>query len=314
MTSCKACLSAGPHATLVVREMMFGTREEFQYIQCNNCGTLQRNANIPDEGKYYPPIYWSYGGGMTTVTFRSKIGALRERQHLLDDTIFGRILNRCRPRKMDAQLNILRHLKLKQASRILDVGCGSGVLLKRLARAGLKNLTGADPFFAGADGAGSGITIFKSDLGGLEGQFDVIMFHHAFEHLADPEEALLEARRHLAPHGKCLIRIPTCSSAAWREYGTDWVQLDAPRHIVIFSREGFAKLAERTGFRITDTIDDSGSFQFWGSEMYRRDIPLRSEKPENLFSSFELSEFQARADEINSRGEGDQTAFFVAPT
>jgi SAM-dependent methyltransferase len=307
---CKACHDAGPHKNHTLREMMFGTREEFAYIECRNCGTIQRASDVLDEGKFYPEGYYSFAG-KTKKTLRSKIGEHRDRDQLLDDTILGRFLNRFRPRKIDPQIEILRRLKLNKTASILDVGCGSGALLHRLAGAGLENLTGADPFIA-ADISIGGVNILKSDIQSLAGKFDVIMFHHSFEHMPDPEKTLMQVRQHLAPDGKCLIRIPTCSSAAWLEYGKNWVQLDAPRHVVVFSRGGFATLANRSGFSVIDMLDDSNSFQFWGSEMYRKNIPLRSKQPEEIFSPAELSEFERRSDDLNSRNEGDQTAFIIS--
>jgi hypothetical protein len=36
---CRICASNGPHPHFVVREMMFGTRESFDYFECLNCKT-----------------------------------------------------------------------------------------------------------------------------------------------------------------------------------------------------------------------------------------------------------------------------------
>lgn len=55
------------------------------------------------------------------------------------------------------------------------------------------------------------------------------MFHHSFEHIADPFETLCSVRR-LLSSGTCLIRIPIVDSWAWENYGVNWIQIDAPRH------------------------------------------------------------------------------------
>ena len=44
----------------LVKEMMYGYRDEFKYYHCSKCGCLQIN-NIPkDLEKYYPKDYYSY--------------------------------------------------------------------------------------------------------------------------------------------------------------------------------------------------------------------------------------------------------------
>jgi hypothetical protein len=74
--------------------------------------------------------------------------------------------------------------------------------------------------------------------------------------------------------GHCLLRVPTVSSWAWRHYGVDWVQLDAPRHLYLFARESITHLAAATGFELVDgamTRTPSSP----GAAAYRRGIPLR---------------------------------------
>jgi SAM-dependent methyltransferase len=193
----------------------------------------------------------------------------------------------------------------------LDVGCGSGTLLQRLARAGFQNLTGVDPFVK-TSSISNGVKILKYEINDLDGEFDLIMFHHSFEHVTDPSQALAATRRLLSKSGRCLIRVPTCSSFAWKHYGKNWVQLDAPRHIVIFSREGFAKLALLAGFDLNETIDDSSEFQFIGSEMYCRDIALMSQPFERMFSPKQIDEYRQKAAQLNSQCLGDQAAFIIS--
>lgn len=39
---------------------MFGFRDEFDYLECDECGCLQLITIPPDLIKYYPPNYYSY--------------------------------------------------------------------------------------------------------------------------------------------------------------------------------------------------------------------------------------------------------------
>ena len=154
------------------------------------------------------------------------------------------------------------------------MGCGSGVLLDRLARAGFTELCGADPFLEADGTTPLGVPLMKRYLGEVPGEFDLIMFNHSLEHMPDPVETLKVARDKLADGGACLVRLPTTSSEAWPTYGADWIAIDAPRHIVVPSRPGMAAAAKTAGLSVEETYDDSSFIQFLASEAYRRDIPL----------------------------------------
>ena len=51
------------------------------------------------------------------------------------------------------------------------------------------------------------------------------------------------------------------------------MQLDAPRHLVLYSLAGLRRLAEAEGFGVELVAFDSTGFQFWGSELVRDGIP-----------------------------------------
>ena len=114
-----------------------------------------------------------------------------------------------------------------------------------------------------------------------------------------------------------MIRIPLVSSEAWEKYGTDWVQLDAPRHFFLHSIESIKILAGETGFSIKEVAYDSDEGQFWGSEQYLKDIPLVAENSyarnpaKSIFSQEEIKNFKAMARELNSSSRGDQAAVYL---
>ena len=62
---------------------------------------------------------------------------------------------------------------------------------------------------------------------------------------------------------------------------------------------------------VVEVIDDSGAFQFLGSERYRRDIPLHSGPDRELFSAEEITRFAERAAELNAHHRGDQAMFVM---
>src|SRR5690606_17617266 len=101
------------------------------------------------------------------------------------------------------------------------------------------------------------VVIWNCSLSEVKEQFDLIMFHHSLEHMAEPRQVFTEVARLLRPGGTVLIRVPVAGAYAWRQYGANWVQLDAPRHLFIPSAGGMKLLGEAVGFQVTKTIYDS---------------------------------------------------------
>jgi SAM-dependent methyltransferase len=306
---CRICRATGPHAVHHARELMHGTRDRFDYFECAECGTVQIGT-VPaasELARYYPQDYYSFEQRRKNWLVRWLV-AQRDRHVLNLPNLAGALIGRFR---VDPILRVLARANLKLSDRILDVGCGSGRLLDRLARAGFPKLIGVDPFIAGDMRTPAGVPIRKALLSEVSGTFDVIMFNHSLEHVTDPVGVLRDAGSHLALDGKILVRVPTPSSDAWQIYGIDWVQLDAPRHIVLPSRKGAGIMAEHAGLSVRDVIDDSGTFQFTGSEQYRRDLPLRGAEPDALFSRADLARFAARAAALNACHRGDQAMFVL---
>ena len=112
-----------------------------------------------------------------------------------------------------------------------------------------------------------------------------------------------------------MLRIPVASSAAFATYGADWVQLDAPRHLYLYTAKSLEYLARAAGFALFKVVDDSSAFQFWASEQYRQDIALRDPRSygvnptRSMFTAQQIDAFTRHADELNASGQGDQAGF-----
>ncbi|HEY5249672.1 MAG TPA: class I SAM-dependent methyltransferase, partial [Dermatophilaceae bacterium] len=206
-----------------------------------------------------------------------------------------------------------------RSTRVLDVGCGSGMLVFALGLAGMTDVTGVDPFMSAEHDLSTGGRLRRQDLSKVEGSYDLIMFHHSFEHVPDPEASLREALKRLTPGGRVLIRMPTPSSHCFETYGAAWVQLDAPRHLVLLSRRGVQSLCERVGAHVVSVDDDSTGFQFWGSEQCLRGIPLMDDRSlmtsprDSSFLKAELRGWDKQAVALNRAGRGDQAAWVIQP-
>jgi SAM-dependent methyltransferase len=292
-------------------EMMFGTGERFTYRRCLNCGSMNIGEIPADLSRHYQDGYYSF---TTDPSMRNRAKQfahrLRARYALWKrGGVPGRLLHQRFP---DPLLSSLGALELDTSVRVLDVGCGSGSMVYTLGELGFGRVLGVDPFADRYILFPSGAEIRKTGLSDVAETFDLVMFHHSFEHMDDPAAVLADAARVLNSGDICLINAPNPVSEAWDLYGEQWVQLDAPRHLFIPSPQGLTSLAERVGFEVASIGWNSTAFQFWGSEQYRMGIPLNDGRSHAVnpssspFSRQQIREWENRARELNAGGRGDQ--------
>ena len=296
---------------------MLGLGELFDYQECSDCGTVQIREPPVDMARYYPPHrYYSFRSKEQPPVGRLKGLLRRQRNKYLAGSItpIGRILAGFKPRR---DLDFLRTLKIEPDHRILDIGCGQGSLLSTLAQLGYRQLLGADPFIEKNIYA-DGYNIKKATIKELQPAFDLIMFHHSLEHVIDPVDALKDVCRLLGKRGVCLVRLPTPSSDVYAQYGPLWVNLDAPRHFVIPSRQGMSIASKIAGLRIVTSKDEMTAFSHWGSEQYRCGIPLESPRSyavspaQSEFTPADIERFSRMARDANARQRGDWVQFILA--
>ena len=310
---CKICGNENQNKTYDVPEMMFGYKDVFRYFQCSQCMCLQIEEFPADLARYYPHDYYSYEKKSRKHKLKQFMSSLRTRLGLSGSRL-GRKMAAFVPSE---GLYCLSLLPIERNVRILDIGCGAGKLLYTLREAGMERLLGIDPFNLQDITYENGLKILKKQVGDVDGEWDVVMFHHSFEHMPDPLNTLKTVAGLLAPGGWCVIRIPLVSSFAWQHYGINWVQLDAPRHFFLHSVASLNMLAEQAGMNISRVVYDSTSFQFWGSEQYLQGISLMDErsysrnKAASIFSKKDITNFDKRADKMNEDRQGDQAIFYL---
>lgn len=287
---------------------MLGTRDVFPYQRCGGCGSLYLTDDISDLGRYYPKTYYSFKGTKTNHRIKSFVKQSVVWHRLGIGSWLGSLLGRWLPDPM--MVRWLKQAGAKLDTSILDVGCGDGVYLKEMSQYGFTSLSGVDPFIDEDIITERGVVIRKRYLNEMDGMYDLIMMHHSLEHVPNPADTLSEAMKRLNPGGQLLIRLPVAGSNAQAEYGVDWVQWDAPRHIHIPTVAGMKALCDRLGLVVAAVDFDSESFQYWGSEFYRMDIPL------NKFDEQvdrNRPDWTAKAAHDNRAGLGDQACFLLIP-
>jgi SAM-dependent methyltransferase len=320
---CKICNNSDGNVPFIAYEMMYGMKDEFKYFECRFCGCLQILEIPNDLTKYYPTDYYSFED-QPDVQYKLidwvKFYLRRTRTNyiLTGKGIVGKAISYLRDDNT-FDWDWFRKSGIGLNAAILDVGCGAGKLLKTMCNHGFSNLSGIDPYNT-HDITFKSIKIFKKELAELEGSFDLIMLHHSFEHMSKPLFALQQINRLLKPMRYAIIRVPLSGSYAWRKYGSNWVQLDAPRHLFLHTPKSMNILAKQSGFEIADVVFDSTSFQFTGSEKYMIDIPMKNLKSNmnslgnSIFDKTIIDEYKIKAAELNRAKEGDQACFYFRKT
>jgi SAM-dependent methyltransferase len=318
------CCGSERHQPFSVREMQYGSREPFGYQECLDCGSLQI-AQVPaDLARHYH--HDKYASWRALPAYLDKpiggvsrwLRAQRARHLIHGDTALGAWL--CKvlgaPEMPDpGTWAWLRLAGAGPATRIFDFGCGTGELLRYLRLAGFSDLVGHDKF-SGCSLQLPGLQL-SDRMPGPDERFDLVMAHHSVEHLPEPEPVLRALARLVAPGGTLLLRVPVAQTHAWRTYGADWIQLDAPRHLFIPSRAGMEQLAARCGLRVRQVLFDSSNFQFLGSEQYRQDIPMFGDPrsyfdgAQDRFTRAQAAGWAQQARALNAADDGDQACFFL---
>jgi SAM-dependent methyltransferase len=308
--SCRIC-GGELGEPIALREMMFGSGERFDYAQCGACKCLQI-IEIPDDiSRHYPATYYSFGAAGTGRLAKLK-NAVRARLAIDGPALFFTGLDWWEK----GSLKAVRDSKVGRSASILDLGCGDGELIRSLRAAGFENVLGADPFIEEDILLPNGVRVLKRRDNEMEGSFDLVMAHHSVEHMPDQLKAAQNLFRLTAPGGKCVVRIPTVDSWAWKKYGVNWVQLDAPRHLYLHSRNSIEKLLEAAGFKMVRTVDDSHAIQVLGSEKIERGLSLidpQTNTPNyaNHLPKDMINSASGIARRVNLQHEGDAIAVHV---
>ncbi|HEX5778037.1 MAG TPA: methyltransferase domain-containing protein [Xanthobacteraceae bacterium] len=160
------------------------------------------------------PDVWSTVTALDGVTQRRLAGVLEARG--------------ADPQQQALRTSFLGEIEFPPRCRVLDVGCGTGVLTRRLAALpNVESVTGVDPaasLLADARELAKDLTNVNfqeadgRSLPFADASFDVVVFDSTLSHVPEPERALAEAFR--------VLRAPGRLAAFDGDYATATVALD----------------------------------------------------------------------------------------
>ena len=165
----------------------------------------------------------------------------------------GSAIGRLVPAARAGADRFVRGMRRHEGGRLLEVGCGNGGFLMRMRELGWR-VVGIDPdarAVAAARAAGLDVMEGEMTAGAFPAaSFDAVVMCHVIEHVHDPAALVSSAWHALRPGGVLWIATPNFESEGHRTFGRDWLHLDPPRHLVLFTRRALARLVERGGFEL----------------------------------------------------------------
>ena len=152
----------------------------------------------------------------------------------------------------------LAKLEVSRGDRIVDLGCGEGVLAELLARAGL-HVTGVEPAaylrerfgarLAPVDHESRVVDGLADNLPFGDGEIRAVVCTEVLEHVPDPEAALRELRRVMAPASVICLSVPTAPTELlfWRLHPR---YAENATHLRIFTKPELQRLLDVCGFDV----------------------------------------------------------------
>jgi len=139
-------------------------------------------------------------------------------------------------------------------ARVLDIGCGNGSYLWQMRSLGWE-VCGVEPDpKSAAHARAAGLDVRDGLLQQQsfpEKHFDGITMTHVIEHLHDPMDTLRRCWKLLKPGGQITITTPNLSARGHQIFGPDWLPLDPPRHLIVFTEASLRRAMETCGFVVS---------------------------------------------------------------
>jgi SAM-dependent methyltransferase len=243
-TANRTCVSCGGSPRLLFRARDLNleiSQEWFSYYRCPSCKTVQLIPVPADLSRNYTDKYGLYKLPRTESELRIKAEACRPRMKLVQRFVpSGRLL------EVGASYGAFAYLA-KQAgydvhAMEMDAGC-----CQFMESLGIRTIHGCTP-------------------ASVSESYDVIALWHSLEHLDDYPRALRDLVQHLLPGGILVLSTPNPASLQFRLFGRFWVNVDAPRHLVLVPLPALESVLREQGLGLEygSAVDkESRDFSAW---------------------------------------------------
>lgn len=268
--SCPVCGSDGPVAYGDLPDRLFGIPGRWDVRRCQDdaCGTLWLDpVPLPEDVHLAYRVYATHATDVLSRDNRGRLArayADAKRAHVscrFDYPYEGRKIRRrlltlalrAWPGRAACAESEALHLPARPGGKLLDVGCGDGRSVEWLRSLGW-DAEGIDfDRAAVATATARGIPVRQGDLRSLDvGQptFDALTLSHVIEHVHDPRSLLAECGWMLRSGGRIVVVTPNARSFLAQRYAHDWIGLDPPRHLQVFTLGVLTRLVREAGFAV----------------------------------------------------------------
>lgn len=242
---CVVCGATAPVPAYPVRDPVIDGRFRWSFVLCGECGhgyiDPRPDAELLDE--LYAKLFndstldstvWSQTNGFDQGLQRARVAAIQ--------SAVGQ----------------------RPVERILDVGCGIGMTLEKLAKAfpGAECMgTEASPVMTKMANEREGVHVTAEPFLQREvepASLDVLSMNHLLEHLFHPRVDLERAAEWVKPGGVIHIEVPQLEGWARKTFGRWWWCHLPPQHLQLFSESGLRKLLKETGFPEVVSVERTG--------------------------------------------------------
>ncbi len=217
--NCKICSSKKINIIGEIYDYEYNLQEKAKYLKCLKCKTIFRNKVFINKKKLYPKNYIPTGSNFF-FNFLKNIYSIYE---------YKKIIN-----KLD-----IDH------SRILEIGCGNGYLLKRIAENSNSKCLGIDFGIRSKNFKNLKFSRQKiENINKIENfKPDIIILNNIIEHLKD-FNLIKNLFKKLKKKAKIVIITPDGESSARNIFKLFWSGYHSPRHSFIFSKKSFYKISQ----------------------------------------------------------------------
>ncbi|MDP8257638.1 MAG: methyltransferase domain-containing protein [Candidatus Alcyoniella australis] len=267
--ACPLCGCEGGVPTLEATDLLQPDGPGYRVVRCAVCGLMRTDPQVAPEDRelIYGPDYAPHEQPPLRLDTMNPLGARLRRidfertvrhRNVADEGLLLKLA--ARAFGLTRSGRFLRFWFPGKGRRVLDVGCGTGGIAALLAAVGWQACGIEINERAAQRARERGLDIWSGDFADpqaalpdswLEQRFDLLIFHHSLEHMADPLAVLSRARSLLKRHGVIYLALPNAAGPLARAFGPHWYPLDLPRHVVHFTPQTLRRTLEVAGFEPT---------------------------------------------------------------
>ena len=242
VTACNLCGGSTFEKCLQKRGWVTGYL--FSIVRCTACGLRFVNPRLTEEAnrELYSESYFKGAGFDATVNYM-----LLEKENQLRAGENGGIINK------------VRVLCPGNRIRVLDVGCGTGSLLRAFGDAGYSDIWGLEFSEYGAnvarDKSGAKIIVadfIEADFGGAS--FEAINATEVLEHVRDPLAFLRKIEALLKPGGVFVYSTGNADGLYARLLGKRWPYYLPEGHLFYYTPRTLRRYFQRVGLQVVEDM------------------------------------------------------------